>query len=116
MPFGSYKTLKRNALGLALLAISMPAKAAEISGIERTGKDAAAPDFSVASPVLPVLRRVDAERIASARLAEALSFKPDELLVTYSERHTGARFELGALGGGRADAPGLVHVGLGLRF
>lgn len=39
-----------------------------------------------------------------------------ELLVSYSDRKSRTRFELGALGGGRADAPGLVHVGLGMNF
>ena len=39
-----------------------------------------------------------------------------ELLLTYSDRKSRARIELGALGGGRADAPGLVHVGLGMNF
>ncbi len=49
--------------------------------------------------------------IAAPRTAEFT-----ELLVSYSDRKSHTRFELGALGGGRADAPGLVHVGLGMNF
>lgn len=46
---------------------------------------------------------------------------PDEttnsdLAVLVGSRHQGGQFEMGALGGGRADAPGLVHVGLGFDF
>jgi hypothetical protein len=41
---------------------------------------------------------------------------PLELVVYVGDRRSGPQLELGALGGGRADAPGLVHVGFGFDF
>lgn len=39
-----------------------------------------------------------------------------ELAVLIGQRRGGAQVEIGALGGGRADAPGLVHLGVGIDF
>ena len=39
-----------------------------------------------------------------------------DLALYVGRRDHGAQFELGALGGGRSDAPGLVHVGIGWDF
>jgi hypothetical protein len=43
------------------------------------------------------------------------SARPD-LAVYLGNRRSGPQLELGALGGGRADAPSLVHVGFGFDF
>jgi hypothetical protein len=43
------------------------------------------------------------------------STRPD-LAVYLGNRRSGPQLELGALGGGRADAPSLVHVGFGFDF
>lgn len=39
-----------------------------------------------------------------------------DLALYVGRRDHGAQFEVGALGGGRSDAPGLVHVGIGWDF
>ena len=39
-----------------------------------------------------------------------------DLALYVGQREHGAQFEFGALGGGRSDAPGLVHVGIGWDF
>jgi hypothetical protein len=39
-----------------------------------------------------------------------------DLALNTGSRHRSAELELGALGGGRADAPALVHVGVGFDF
>lgn len=39
-----------------------------------------------------------------------------DVAMYFGSRHAGAQVELGALGGGRPDAPGLVHVGVGFDF
>lgn len=39
-----------------------------------------------------------------------------DLALYVGRRDHGAQFELGALGGGRSDAPGLLHVGIGWDF
>lgn len=39
-----------------------------------------------------------------------------ELVLLAGDRHHGAQVEIGALGGGREDAPGLLHVGVGFDF
>jgi hypothetical protein len=39
-----------------------------------------------------------------------------DLAIYVGDRHSGPQLELGALGGGRADAPSLVHVGFGFDF
>jgi hypothetical protein len=39
-----------------------------------------------------------------------------ELVWLAGNRHHGAQVEIGALGGGREDAPSLVHVGIGFDF
>ncbi|MEO7248067.1 MAG: hypothetical protein ABIW31_06395 [Novosphingobium sp.] len=60
-----------------------------------------------------VIRRSVGDRsVMAAPTAE----NPPELVVRFAPRTSRARIELGALGGGRADAPGLVHVGLGMNF
>jgi hypothetical protein len=51
----------------------------------------------------------------------AITAPPDtpsslDLAIYVGDRRSGPQLELGALGGGRADAPGLVHVGFGLDF
>lgn len=51
-------------------------------------------------------------RERSARDREA----PTDLALLFGSRSRGAQVEMGALGGGRADAPGLVHIGVGLDF
>ena len=42
--------------------------------------------------------------------------KPAELLASHTDKSSRTTIEIGALGGGRADAPSLVHVGLGWTF
>ncbi|MBC2653701.1 hypothetical protein H7F50_18955 [Novosphingobium flavum] len=54
-------------------------------------------------------------RLPRQRPAPDETTNPD-LAVLVGNRHQGGQFEMGALGGGRADAPGLVHVGLGFDF
>ena len=54
-------------------------------------------------------------RLPHQRPAPDETAKPD-LAVLLGTRHQGGQFEMGALGGGRADAPGLVHIGLGFDF
>lgn len=49
------------------------------------------------------------------RLTPDETTNPD-LAVLVGNRRQGGQFEMGVLGGGRADAPGLVHVGLGFDF
>jgi len=50
-----------------------------------------------------------------ARVASAYDGAPPDLAFKAGNRRM-AQIELGALGGGRADAPGLVHVGVGFDF
>ena len=54
-------------------------------------------------------------RLPHQRPAPDETAKPD-LAVLLGTRHQGGQFEMGALGGGRADEPGLVHIGLGFDF
>lgn len=49
------------------------------------------------------------------RLAVAAS-APADLALLLGDRSRGGQLEMGALGGGRADAPGLIHVGVGIDF
>lgn len=53
--------------------------------------------------------------VARARAIDAPGPPPD-LAFLIGQRRGGAQVEIGALGGGRADAPGLVHLGVGLDF
>lgn len=57
-----------------------------------------------------------ANRSSKPMIAAPHTAEFKELLVSYSDRKSRTRIELGALGGGRADAPGLVHVGVGMNF
>jgi len=41
---------------------------------------------------------------------------PDAFALLFGDRRDGGQFEMGALGSGRADAPGLVHVSVSLDF
>lgn len=49
------------------------------------------------------------------RLVAPEDQRPDLVLLAGDRRH-GAQVEFGALGGGRDDAPGLLHVGVGFDF
>lgn len=57
--------------------------------------------------------RTKADEIA--RLVVPADTRPDLALYAGS-RQSGGQIEIGALGGGRDDAPGLLHVGIGLDF
>ena len=41
---------------------------------------------------------------------------PDDFALLIGDPQDGGQFEMGALGGGRADAPGLFHVSVALAF
>ena len=41
---------------------------------------------------------------------------PDDFALLFGDPRDGGQVVLGALGGGRADAPGLIHVSLALDF
>ena len=56
--------------------------------------------------------------IGSSLARPAVQPSPDhtDLALLIGEPGRGPQFELGALGGGRSDAPGLVHVGVRFGF
>ena len=102
---------------LGLMLNPVTATASETNPLGLNAQDMAATSQAMTPRELPMLS-------TSGRPATGTHLKlptpplpqPSELLVTYSERRTGAKLEMGALGGGRADAPGLVHVGLAMNF
>jgi hypothetical protein len=59
-----------------------------------------------------VIGAADRWRDAADRFAEQ---RPELVLIAH-DRASGAELELGALGGGRAEAPSLLHVGLNIGF
>jgi len=81
----------------------------------------------MSGPSLPISLQtnemaVQPERIAGKATAALRTLpidaddKPAELLATHTDKRTRTTVEIGALGGGRADAPSLLHVGLGWTF
>jgi hypothetical protein len=80
----------------------------DLSGLTLT------PQATMLQPVLPI-HWDDAGEPPRGQLWPARS-SPLELVVYVGDRRCGPQLELGALGGGRADAPGLVHVGFGFDF
>ena len=81
-----------------------------------------APDFAaessiMASHVVSMIGPVAAAKQPDSPLAPAVDATSRPELVLYvGNRHSGPQLEVGALGGGRADAPSLVHVGVGFDF
>ena len=53
---------------------------------------------------------------ALRELPSDAGYKRMELLASHTDKRSRTTVEIGALGGGRADAPSLLHVGLGWTF
>ena len=66
-------------------------------------------------PARSLIAKQSVDAIRPILATPALPSVPS-LMVSYSPGKSGARMELGALGAGRVDAPGLVHLDLALNF
>jgi hypothetical protein len=111
MPLGSLLTALAATLGEAILAppqtstfIELPAPVLTAESAVMTKRTAPpARPTAVQDPDYPVVSPPNAE-------------PPPDLAMYVGDRQTGPQLELGAFGGGKVSARGLVHVGFGMDF
>lgn len=113
MPIGTYSSIIAAASLIGGAPLSMQAPA----WIDLSPSDMIAESAAVAGTA-PTHRPLAAStgRFTRAALTPPTAEQALSLMISYAPRKTRARFELGALGGGRVDAPGLVHLDLGMNF
>lgn len=110
------KSIAKAGAALALLG-PIPAWAQSDSLIALSDSDVATTNQAMTAGSWPHGKQgSEAVRSSKPLITAPLTAEFTELLVSYSDRKSRTRLEFGALGGGRSDAPGLVHVGLGMNF
>jgi hypothetical protein len=111
MSLGSLLTALAASLGGAILAqphsstfVELPAPVLTAESEVMTKRaESPAPQPAAQDPAYPVVLPPDAA-------------PPPDLAMYVGDRQTGPQLELGAFGGGKVNARGLVHVGLGMDF
>lgn len=109
------------ASGIGVLACTAPLQAEPVAahGLFFAPAGAAAmPGASTEAEQVLIAVQDHPVRSESSRpsLPEPTRTTQRDLSVTLADRNDRARIEIGALGGGRREAPALFHVGLGLDF
>ncbi len=113
MPIGPHSSI----IAAAFLLGGVPFSAQVPVWLNLTPSEILAESAAVDGTAAPVsLLAKSSGGSARAVLLAPIGPKPPELMVSYSPGKSRARIELGALGAGRVDAPGLVHLDLGVNF
>lgn len=113
MPIGPHSSIIATALLIGGVPLSVQAPVwLDMSANDMLVTSVAVGGVSLTNPVVVASSGISARTV----LTPPASPKPPGLMISYSPGKSRARIELGALGGGRIDAPGLVHLDLGMHF
>ena len=113
MPIGPHSSIIATALLIGGVPFSVQAPVwLDMSASDMLVTSVAVGGTSQTNPVI----KANSGNSARTVLTPPASPKPPSLMISYSPGKSRARIELGALGAGRIDAPGLVHLDLGMNF
>ena len=101
----------------AIVTSVIPPQSETSHSLALSALDLAAENSIMALHVGPMIGQVVATRQPDSPVTSRFDAPPrPELVVYVGNRRSGPQLELGAMGGGRADAPSLVHLGFGFNF
>lgn len=113
MPIGPHSSIIATALLIGGVPLSVQAPVwLDMSANDMLVTTVAVGGASLTIPVVVASSGITARTV----LTPPASPRPPEFMISYSPGKSRARIELGALGGGRIDAPRLVHLHLGMNF